>query len=771
MLRNEKPETKENTIKEKLDYIGLDLKRIPSFLTEIQNLNYRAIKNYDEKQYKKYEFVDVKDITILLSPTNRMDSVKDKYEKARPLCCYLDSESEENFERYTTFMKMLKKIKISDIEAVEEEQEKLSKKLPFKVKFNGNYLWQIYYSESSEQYFMLVPTEDKDYSTFFYLLKKQLEENKDDKIFVPISYVDYSNQILKKSAIKDIENYLWLFTKDYPAIYEVGDKNDKLSLQIVGETQIFEKVKTLYKVSYSSPKEAMKFYKLLKVLFILQTELPEYFKFDTSIDEDSNIEFYYNNVKIEYNNLLDFIEEQYIRSISLKNKIIEQKDSLNDKLIKLKAETIELEKEYLEKEKQISTFLECKKSFFGKVKYFFKGGKKKKTNNKENEEVEFDNFEENDIIENKDFKLSEKNYTLDELVKSFKELQDMETEQKNTVMDINALKLKNKNLKKKIENAASYIEEINKHKKSIFEFWKYSNKDAVAALEEGEKEEYNVNKIEKIFNYEDEFEKFGENIDKEQRKKLTDLELDSLFVANTNILDLMNRMYRKEAENREFSEKLKWLKEQKENETEDAEAENNDDDVNIFGRLSDDITKERSIGNKTHREFPRNIYQILDIRKGSKGIELKRTLEQVVKNTIKAIKKNELQEDMYLYKASNFEMNFDSIEKVSLDIEKELENLLNKERTTNKIYLYKIKVPKGTNYSAFSNIIYYNNKNMTLPVGMNFSNNILINFKKMKLLSNLEHDLRKAEFETENDDFSKVIVKDIIVKELSFEKN
>ena len=146
-------------------------------------------------------------------------------------------------------------------------------------------------------------------------------------------------------------------------------------------------------------------------------------------------------------------------------------------------------------------------------------------------------------------------------------------------------------------------------------------------------------------------------------------------------------------------------------------------------------------------------------------------MEQVVKNTIKAIKKNELQEDMYLYKASNFEMNFDSIEKVSLDIEKELENLLNKERTTNKIYLYKIKVPKGTNYSAFSNIIYYNNKNMTLPVGMNFSNNILINFKKMKLLSNLEHDLRKAEFEMENDDFSKVIVKDIIVRELSFEKN
>ena len=35
------------------------------------------------------------------------------------------------------------------------------------------------------------------------------------------------------------------------------------------------------------------------------------------------------------------------------------------------------EEEYLAKEKQITTFLECKKSFFGKFKYYFKYGKKK----------------------------------------------------------------------------------------------------------------------------------------------------------------------------------------------------------------------------------------------------------------------------------------------------------------------------------------------------------------------------------------------------------
>ena len=43
----------------------------------------------------------------------------------------------------------------------------------------------------------------------------------------------------------------------------------------------------------------------------------------------------------------------------------------------LKVEATALELEYLSKERQISTFLECKKTFFGKVKYYFKYSKKK----------------------------------------------------------------------------------------------------------------------------------------------------------------------------------------------------------------------------------------------------------------------------------------------------------------------------------------------------------------------------------------------------------
>ena len=41
---------------------------------------------------------------------------------------------------------------------------------------------------------------------------------------------------LNVNEIADLENYLWLFTKNWASVYEVYDKNNKMSLQIIGET-------------------------------------------------------------------------------------------------------------------------------------------------------------------------------------------------------------------------------------------------------------------------------------------------------------------------------------------------------------------------------------------------------------------------------------------------------------------------------------------------------------------------------------------------------
>lgn len=756
----------EPVLKEKLDYIGLDLQKVPKNLIDFQNLNYKIIKNYDEKQYKQYRFVDVNKIQIMLSETNRLNSVKEKYEKARPLMYYLDFKNEENMVYYKTFLEMLKKVETYEIDKVEEEQKKLSKKLPFKVKFEGNYLWQIYYSEYDDKYFMIVPIEDSNYSTFFYLLKRKLENIKDDKIYVPVSYIDYSGDLLRKTEIKDLENYLWLFTKDYPLIYEVFDKRNNPSVQIVGETEIYDKIKTIYKVSLNNSKEASKFYKLVKALFIMQSELPNYYKFETDVNEDGELRFLFNNINVEYEILPEFIIEQYLRSISLKNKTDNELDELKQKIHNLKQEGSRIEAEYMAKEKQISTYLECKKTFLGKVKYFLKFGKKNSV--KDNKIILEDRMEsrKTPIRGDDNFKLKEKNYTLDELIDSYKELEKKDNKKKDFIMDINAQKLKNKNLKRKLQNATAYIEEINRHKRSIFEFWKYSNKDEVASLDEGEEEIINNKEIEKVFNFEDDFEKFGNKIDKLQRKYLTDDELDSIYVSTTQVFSLINKIYKNEVESKEISAELKRIKQQKEEKMQEEVEESFD----IFGKLNSIIDSDKTIGNKVHRETKRDLYDILEIKKGTKGLELKRNLDYVLKNIKSALEKIKTDSPICVYMASSEEIKWDRMQIFSVDATNELNKYIENSNDNDKIFFYKIKIPAETKLIAFSNIIFYNNRNMTLPIGMNLSTNVLSDFNMLNIEVKNKREINKVQFTNEDDDFSNIKVRGITAIELEVKK-
>ena len=88
------------------------------------------------------------------------------------------------------------------------------------------------------------------------------------------------------------------------------------------------------------------------------------------------------------------------------------------------------------------------------------------------------------------------------------------------------------------ENATQYIEEIDSHKKSIFEFWKFSNKDEIATLPEGEAEEVNIiKKVTKVFDYEEDLENFGIKMDKIQRNTLSKAETDSVYLTITDIVE------------------------------------------------------------------------------------------------------------------------------------------------------------------------------------------------------------------------------------------
>ena len=131
----------------------------------------------------------------------------------------------------------------------------------------------------------------------------------------------------------------------------------------------------------------------------------------------------------------------------------------------------------------------------------------------------------------------------------------------------------------------------------------------------------------------------------------------------------------------------------------------------------------------------------------------------------KAMKKNVLDENIYIYKATSSELNFDEFQTFSLDEEKELKKYLEENKLKKKCNLYKIKLNKGTNFIAYSNIIYYNNINMTLPVGMQLSNKILVDLSGLDLKNTKKNVIEKAMIEDEKDDISKVIMRNISIHE------
>ena len=721
--------TKEkNSITNNLEYIGLDLNNIPEFLLDYRDIDFKPSKVIEENTFKIYRYVNLKDIEILLTPKNRLDSIYEKYMDAVPLNMYLDSENEENIVRYAELLKMFEHLNIKEVEQIDKQQKAFNKKVPFKVKYDNNYLWQVYYSEYTGKYFMMVTIEDLDYSCFFYLLKKKIELNKtgkDEFIFIPISGTDYTKRYLKRSEISDLEKYIWLFTKQWPQIYEVFDYDNELVMHIVGKTDIYDGVETWYKNELKTKEESDKFYKFIKALFILQTELPHYYKFNTQIGENGELIFEHNSRLINYECLSKLINDEYKKySEQLKN-IFEEKEKLDIKLEKLKNEEKEKNLEYLFKEKQVATYLECRTSIFGRIKYFFKSknGKfiREKIKNK-NKEIKQQNKIEKDIsnsiIEEKEY------YTIEDLIKVCIELDRIEIRIKNSQIDINALEDKINNLNNKIKNANIFIQKIEEHKKSIFEFWKFANKDESIGLNPGqeEKETKKDETLKKTFKYEEDIEDLGILADKIQREKLTKKECDSLFIASTEVLDDINKI---KQEKRITKASLDQIKE-------DAKKEFllfNSENFDIFGNVKEDKTKISILANKKHREAPKDKFKILDISKDLSLEEYMSEISNQYKTIEKAILKSNTIVDMSAYLISEEKLNNNELKVFHINPNLAIEEASYEE----KIHIHKIDLKEGMNTVYYTNIIYYDNNNNTLPLGMNITDKILVDLSKFEL--------------------------------------
>ena len=78
----------------------------------------------------------------------------------------------------------------------------------------------------------------------------------------------------------------------------------------------------MYKIVLRTKEEADEFYKLVKALFMIQTELGNRYNFSTRINNENSIEFCYNGKKIEYGDLPEFIKDKYITTEATINVLV-----------------------------------------------------------------------------------------------------------------------------------------------------------------------------------------------------------------------------------------------------------------------------------------------------------------------------------------------------------------------------------------------------------------------------------------------------------------
>ena len=731
-----------NLLTNKVKYIGFELEKIPEFLNEFEPLNYRVPKVYDEKTYKIYKYIDVDNIEILITPKDRLSELSERYKLASPIYTYMQSGDKENLEKYAYFLRMINQTNLADIQRIEEEQEEFNKQIPFEVKFQNNFKWQIFYSDYAKKYFMLASTEESDNAPMFYLLKQKIEQNnkKDTrKIFVPISNEEYTEKILKKSEIEDLINYLWYFTKNWASIYEVTDKDENLSIHIVGETQIYDKMTSKYKIIINDKKEAQTTYKLIKALFILSYDLSSEYKFNLKVGKEGDLEFYFNGEKIEYTKLPEFLRSEAIRKMKENEELKIENQQIKADIKDLQRLEEIKEKEYLNKQKQIANFMECKKTFIGKLKYFFKG---KKQEEKEEEGIIEKSVNKNrlkDILnqdKTKDEHLSneeieKQNYTIEDIIKIGKQLAENAKINKNANLDKDALEAKINRVNQKIKSADMYLTEINDHKRSIFDFWKYANKDESKMLVEGQEiEETKQEKIKRKFDYEEDIETLAANIDVRQREKLSHKEQDAIFASNF-ILDGINIVSKKEllkADEEKIKKLLETLKDEYRKDIDKIEVK----DFDIFGNVAEDKTKIKTLKNNKHRENEKDKFKVLNVNLDTQLEDFIQKIKDIRKTLVEESSKIEVPCNLSLYKAANDKIEPTGFDKFSINPYETL-NKLEQISTSKETYLYKINVPEGTKLMFYSNITFFENDNKTLPLGMDISQESLIDMEQYDL--------------------------------------
>ena len=147
----------------------------------------------------------------------------------------------------------------------------------------------------------------------------------------------------------------------------------------------------------------------------------------------------------------------------------------------------------------------------------------------------------------------------------------------------------------------------------------------------------------------------------------------------------------------------------------------------MFGNVVGDNTKIQLLSGKKHRESRKNKLKILDVTKNLNLEEYKNKILEILKQIDELIPKfsSPVSIPVYCTKEEleeNLEVFHIKPEEAILD-----------ENGSKQINLFKLNIKEEMPVVFFTNNIYYDNYNKTLPLGMDVSSKCLINLKNYKL--------------------------------------
>lgn len=125
-----------------------------------------------------------------------------------------------------------------------------------------------------------------------------------------------------------------------------------------------------------------------------------------------------------------------------------------------------------------------------------------------------------------------------------------------------------------------------------------------------------------------------------------------------------------------------------------------------------------------HREKAKNPKSVLGLTEEITEKQFSLKLKEILDNLETAFKKCKLNINLPVYslKKPENKIMYCEINPQKVDLE------------GNEVNLYKINLKPDTSILALSNIVFYNNRNQTLPLGMNYSSKLLVDLRNAQLL-------------------------------------